>query len=1481
MACYIGFDDTCDSSALLGIIIRVDVFPQLVKNNAKHVRTDVRNPWAHCNFTMWDMIKFQSSLQLMEQLIRSLNLPSTDEDIALGDLLKWKMNGLTFLSGSTIGLELLSSLRDETWSLAEFVITLSSGMKNEFERVHNEITCVYEDINSAVERVEKLDTLQSKQEKTIEQLVDKTIILETSQKLTTDHVMLQDNKLDNIRFQISELSDMQSSENVRVSSVEDSQKKLQKEIGVIAEQLNSLSLYRDNSRPAKLFFQPPDRIQSFIGREQELLKIYTGYNEHSNIFHIQAITGLGGSGKTTLAIEFAWLFQESYSGGVFWFSAENDTALENSLRNLAIDAQTVGRDSKDTTRLTLNWVTSIKEQWMLIVDNVDEEDLSLEVRNLLLGAWKRSSCGHILFTTRREPKDLSELIHIPESDCTDLTALSVDEGVRFMAKRTGMAISDKMEELVLELGGLPLALEQAAVHINVIQCDFKEYLNKFKKSHLKLLKKTISTTVNTMSKDRLTVRTTWQMNFDYISKQSEVENYGKAVPCVMEIAAFLYPDNIPEQVVNMGDPPVEQEDLRRVLEDPVDTKDVLGILTRFSLFQRCDNGAVRVHRLVQEVIRESITEIDHKMNILQSATRMLNRAFKKTKCPDDILRVDCNESKNRGALHLWNKLAVNACELQKHLFFFIKDNKEVKELYLNPETIRLLHEASIFHSVHQRQNEAMAAQDQMLTMATASNLAKEDFTKITTIKVPLFEKERLRVQSSMASVHSSGEIGEKFLTDEDLRELGNTAFNDGKFQEALQFYTEGIHSSIDSKVDYRLYSNRSLCYRRLGDHEKALEDADRCIEADSNHWKGHCWRAYAIANLVRLEKLPQSMKPSGMASASIASHLNPPCYHALYMQRYYPNLTFKVIKGPSEFDSEIKTWDNPFKTLLLPAGKYEFGIFFVRKSVQLVGLDKNVAVIIKNDLPLQIFDNAFIEKFISNIFIHFESVNFTCEGKSMNVNGRNVMSFYRCHMSNGKPGCENFPYCKGGHGCINSDPALCKQKSEKSSSQREFYSRVLGSPCSGECGYPGIESINGGSVFLDRCVLDRCGGGGVLCDGEGSYLKITNSIIKNMRQSGVEVRNGGILHALNNDIVDNQLHGVLIGPNGRGHILGNSIKGNKCEGILCTAESMGTIKNNLICHSGKCGISCDGGSYEITSNKIFDNWFWGIMAKTRSSCMVVNNDIFNNKCGGIRIGVNYSAVVFIDGNTIHDHPGPAVYTMPIPDFPFDFHDRYRSSDEMFNIFGIPHGDSKVFTNPPILTNRNNFLNNTSEARHPVEAVEVFAVCSFCRASLGSLKLCGKCRKASYCSKECQRSHWDHHKHMCALLRGSFSVPIRMSETTSYKKGEYVFRTFDHSLKGIMEGPPPDPKSSNRFIVKIQSGEEYYPYNPQTLLSLYDQSTKLDIQFSNSMIYHLIMECGVLGSNKLSSKKIFCWASFEENGLVLRIYTDNLPPFQNW
>ena len=94
---FLGFDNTCDLSAVLGIQANASVFPALIQNNAKDVRTEVRNEWGHCNFDKWTESKFSKCFQLMETLVRSLGLPPGDTTKVLGDLVDWEKKGTYFV----------------------------------------------------------------------------------------------------------------------------------------------------------------------------------------------------------------------------------------------------------------------------------------------------------------------------------------------------------------------------------------------------------------------------------------------------------------------------------------------------------------------------------------------------------------------------------------------------------------------------------------------------------------------------------------------------------------------------------------------------------------------------------------------------------------------------------------------------------------------------------------------------------------------------------------------------------------------------------------------------------------------------------------------------------------------------------------------------------------------------------------------------------------------------------------------------------------------------------------------------------------------------------------------------------------------------------------------------------------------------------------------------------------------------------------
>ena len=95
MAMFTGFDQTMDLSAILAVMCEADPF---VKSGAaveaKKIRSDIRNKWAHCNFSEWTKPVFNAAFQDMDSLVKMLNLPMADEKALCDDLDSWKNKGI-------------------------------------------------------------------------------------------------------------------------------------------------------------------------------------------------------------------------------------------------------------------------------------------------------------------------------------------------------------------------------------------------------------------------------------------------------------------------------------------------------------------------------------------------------------------------------------------------------------------------------------------------------------------------------------------------------------------------------------------------------------------------------------------------------------------------------------------------------------------------------------------------------------------------------------------------------------------------------------------------------------------------------------------------------------------------------------------------------------------------------------------------------------------------------------------------------------------------------------------------------------------------------------------------------------------------------------------------------------------------------------------------------------------------------------------
>ena len=284
--------------------------------------------------------------------------------------------------------------------------------------------------------------------------------------------------------------------------------------------------------------------------------------------------------------------------------------------------------------------------------------------------------GHIIITTRREVSEIGEATGIDEQCCIDLKCLKEEEGIQFLQRRTGRTDEGEdndLRQLVRELGGLPLALDQAGAFIRNVKQSIKEYVKKYKKQRVRLLKKTKARhLVENTSSERLTVHTTWMLNFDHISRMSEEMDLGEVPTLFMQVSAFYCPDDIPYELINEGlqDEGSSAED--NGMSD--EAAEIVSLLTKFSLFQRYGTDSFSVHRLVQEVIRSELQEEQTRFNVLSRAVRALHHALKNTRSPAEVCESFFEDAvfsvDNPPSLQLWAKLASHATYLQEHLSNF-------------------------------------------------------------------------------------------------------------------------------------------------------------------------------------------------------------------------------------------------------------------------------------------------------------------------------------------------------------------------------------------------------------------------------------------------------------------------------------------------------------------------------------------------------------------------------------------------------------------------------------------------------------------------------------------------------------------------------------------------------------------------------------------------------------------------------------------
>lgn len=360
------------------------------------------------------------------------------------------------------------------------------------------------------------------------------------------------------------------------------------------------------SAPATIWHVPFARNPFFTGREGELAQLHEQLRQSSSaaIGQTQAISGLGGVGKTQLALEYASRHRQQYQA-VLWINAatlETLNASYNELARLLDLPEKDAREQEIVIQGVRSWL-STHECWLLVLDNLDDPSVLFPPDEQ--GQPRRPSlflpmqhAGHLLITTRTA--DLTTL-GLGIAHASMLSAFPIEQGAQLLLSRAGCLdyTSDQERatalQLAEELGGLALALDQAGAYLAETGLSLSDYLTLFRQRSHDLLKQ------HRGQDYPRAVATAWDLSFQRVEQRSP------AAADLLRFCAFLAPDAIPEEIFTRGASRLGKT-LAAVAADPLRFNEAIAVLRAHSLLTRDPaTRTLSVHRLVQAILRDRLT----------------------------------------------------------------------------------------------------------------------------------------------------------------------------------------------------------------------------------------------------------------------------------------------------------------------------------------------------------------------------------------------------------------------------------------------------------------------------------------------------------------------------------------------------------------------------------------------------------------------------------------------------------------------------------------------------------------------------------------------------------------------------------------------------------------------------------------------------------------------------------------------------------
>ncbi|KAF2004693.1 FabD/lysophospholipase-like protein [Amniculicola lignicola CBS 123094] len=357
--------------------------------------------------------------------------------------------------------------------------------------------------------------------------------------------------------------------------------------------------------------------ERFVGRGEQLEQLRSGFFNTRKRRKI-AITGLGGIGKTQVALQFAYQIRdEAPDCSIFWIPAISREGLEQTYTTIVQALQIPGwEDKKADSKALLQRHLSQKSagRWLLIFDNADDIDMWLGKdgqQQSLVDQLPRSDDGCILFTTR-DRKTAVKLAHqdvISVADPDEEMAIQLLRG--YLSRKELVDDVHTAVKLLNELAFLPLAIVQAAAYLNENDTTLAKYLG--------LLVEQEEDVVDLLSKDfedesryhgiKNPVAATWLISFEQMCEREPLAGD------YLSFMACIEPTNIPQSMLPAGKSRMQETD-------------AIGLLKAYSFVgEKSVKMTSDMHRLVHLATRSWLRKGNRLMEWTIKAKQQLSKVF--------------------------------------------------------------------------------------------------------------------------------------------------------------------------------------------------------------------------------------------------------------------------------------------------------------------------------------------------------------------------------------------------------------------------------------------------------------------------------------------------------------------------------------------------------------------------------------------------------------------------------------------------------------------------------------------------------------------------------------------------------------------------------------------------------------------------------------------------------------------------------------